>query len=166
MPSSSSLRPIRPASFTTQPGGWLPRTWTSSSTLRDGNYDNLDNGVATYGLSTYDTTPPVLGNEHSSYRYYPSPNATVDYAVTNGIVWVNAAGNQDEWTLRMKDDDYSLNLSRNSEYYGYVIFNPDEADADDQTCQEIDVRALSQNLYRPAVGGYRPTGRTPGGAHS
>ena len=124
------------------------------------NYDNLDNGVATFGQSTYDTTPPALSNEHSSYRYYPSPNATVDYAVTNGIVWVNAAGNQDEWTLRMKDEDYSLNLSRNSEYYGYVIFNPDEADADGQTCQEIDVRAFSQNLYS-----LRWADTVPQGAH-
>ena len=124
------------------------------------NYDNLDNGVAAYGQSAYDTTPPALGNEHSSYRYYPSPNATVDYAASNGIVWVNAAGNQDEWTLRMKDDDYSLNLNRNSEYYGYVIFNPDDTDADDQTCQEIDVRAFSQNLYS-----LRWADTVPRGAH-
>ncbi len=59
-------------------------------------------------------------DEHSLFRYVPSPLNTVDTLVNSyGIVWINAAANAELYTLFINQ----YNVVQSGEYRGFVIFN-------------------------------------------
>ncbi|MDE2813129.1 MAG: hypothetical protein OXM01_08900 [Gemmatimonadota bacterium] len=62
---------------------------------------------------------------------------------SNGPIWINAAGNAEEWTLNLKKP--SLVNDGDSDYHGYVIFHPSKKKHKDQTCQKLPI--IGGNVY-------------------
>ena len=108
-------------------------------------YDSRGDGTAYFDLRHYNDTTLHDINEDSPRRYYPSPLYTVDAITggTNGPVWINAAGNAEEWTLNLKTP--SLVNDGDSDYHGYVIFHPNKKKHKDQTCQKWPI--IGGNVY-------------------
>ncbi len=108
-------------------------------------YDSRGDGTAYFDLTHYNDATLRDLDEDSPRRYYPSPLYTVD-TITSGSgapVWVNAAGNAEEWTLNLKKP--SLINDGDSDYHGYVIFNSTAKKHEDQTCQQVPI--TFQNVY-------------------
>ncbi len=102
-------------------------------------YDSPGDGTAYFNLTHYnDSTLPDV-NEDSPRRYYPSPLFTVDEVTSSsgGPVWINAAGNAEQWTLNLRKP--RLINDGDSDYHGYVIFHPGKKKPKDQTCQKVPI---------------------------
>ena len=67
-------------------------------------YDGKGDGTSPLGAASNwtfnESNPGWLTNEHSPYRYEPSPLKTVDTFTEDGPVWINAAGNMEKITMR------------------------------------------------------------------
>ena len=67
-------------------------------------YDGKGDGTSPIGGAsnwTFNENPSTWGtNQHSAYRYEPSPLNTVDKITEDGPVWINAAGNMELITMR------------------------------------------------------------------
>lgn len=102
-------------------------------------YDSGGDGTAHFNLTHYNDSTLLDINEDSPMRYYPSPLYTVDTTTgsSNGPVWVNAAGNAEEWTLNLKKP--SLVNDGDSDYHRYVIFQSGKKKHKDQTCQKLPI---------------------------
>ena len=111
------------------------------------HYDGRGNGTSPF-TATKEAPSSGKTDEHSLYRSYPSPLATVDSVVTDTAsapVWINAAGNAERWTMWVDDPTWVNN--RTSKWDGYLKFHPTKTDEKDQTCQSMKVVAKSVNLY-------------------
>ena len=108
-------------------------------------YDSAGDGKPQMGVNLATT---VLGNdEHAEGRYFPSPLATVDKITKNsGPVWVNAAGNHENWSLWLENYQI-INDENNPTYHGHVIFNPKASNYRNQTCQRMPTTHLELSYY-------------------
>ncbi len=114
-------------------------------------YDGFGDGTSDLVLANRPTGRAArkLDNEHSPYRYYPSPLWTVkEYATGDGPVWISAAGNAEKWTLHL--DNPTVHTTVGSRWRGYVIFHDDTSKTMSyRTCQRIPV--YNENIYLSAV---------------
>ena len=113
------------------------------------HYDGQGDGVGFFDIDTY-VEGPVGGDHHSVWRYYPSPLASVDHAIGEdgtGPVWINAAGNQERFTIRASLDADDVIDTDLSSYHGFVVFEADENAWADQTCLLTPVKWKDINLY-------------------
>lgn len=108
-------------------------------------YDGRGDGTSPFGLSHWSDSSLADEDENSPRRYYPSPLYTVDQIAgrAGGPVWINAAGNAEEWTLNLTKP--ALVNSSGSKYHGYVIFHPKAKKQSTQTCQRVPITAF--NIY-------------------
>ena len=117
-------------------------------------YDGKGDGTSVLSTNLYHQNQPEAtdnANEHSPYRYYPSPLNTLDAFVTptSGPVWINAAGNQEKLTFRMTA---SAILGGTSSYSDFFILNPNATGTGDElarnkTCQPVPTGIGSIYLY-------------------
>lgn len=108
------------------------------------HYDGPGDGRSYFGTDTYTTSSGK--DEHSAERYYPSPLATVDWLVDEGgPVWINAAGNQDRYTMWW--DGPTLINNSASDYHGYLKFDSTASSESLQTCQPLPVLATNVAYY-------------------
>ncbi len=108
------------------------------------HYDGPGDGRSYFDTDTYATSTGK--DEHSVERYYPSPLATVDWLVDEGgPIWVNAAGNQDRYTMWW--DSPTLINNSDSNYHGYLKFDPTASSESLQTCQSLPVLATNVAYY-------------------
>ncbi len=107
-------------------------------------YDSPGNGDIYFPISTYNNR--AMSDKNHPNHYYPSPLATVEEITkNNGPVWINAAGNHEEWTMWFDEDD--IVDDEDSEYYGYVIFDDSRTLDMDKTCQEMPITAGETAYY-------------------
>ncbi len=69
-------------------------------------YDGLGDGTSPLDMDLYEQNSTITGtNQHSAIRYYPSPLVTIDEFVnsTSGPIWINAAGNTENATMRISN---------------------------------------------------------------
>lgn len=107
---------------------WLDETKNVDVIVHAGGwpYDGPGDGWSPFGMSYHDEDKKDwFTDEHSSYRYYPSPLTTVDQFVdSDGPVWVNAAGNMETITLWTDDPErvgsgvYANHIKMNSSVVG------------------------------------------------
>ena len=90
------------------------------------------------------TSPFYLDENGDPDRY--SPLNVVDTAVSNGITWVNAAGNQARHTWFWTSSDYTT-VQETGQWKNHVVFRPDEATPRSQTCLPFNADALQILLF-------------------
>ena len=107
-------------------------------------YDSPGDGTIHFPITMH--TGIAREDRHTADHYYPSPLATVEYnTANNGPIWVNAAGNHDKWTMWLDSPD--VIEDDDSDYYGYVIFDDDEEDHIDKTCQRMPIKTGEVGYY-------------------
>ena len=112
------------------------------------HYDSLGDGVPAFTSRL--SEPSGDTDEHSPYRYTPSPMHTVDTVVkdtSSAPVWINAAGNAELHTLWLDLNSRSFINNTSSKYHGYVIFDSTARQDKDKTCQDFPISAFNVNLY-------------------
>jgi len=116
-------------------------------------YDGSGNGDSPLDVLSTHTSDARANNtdEHSADRYHPSPLSTVDAFVTSssGPIWVNAAGNMEQLTMKIDDPDL---LGGTGTFANYLVLNDGYTDATDpdgrlRTCQEVPKKGKSVYMY-------------------
>ncbi len=109
-------------------------------------YDGPGDGTSPFTVSVYENSPTTGGNEHSPYRYYPSPLNTVDEFVkdSSGPVWINAAGNAERLTLFVTSPQL---LGGKSKYSDFLILNSAGSNDSDRTCQPVPKDEVKIYIY-------------------
>lgn len=106
-------------------------------------YDGPGDGTSPLGGAvdwTFDENPSTWdADEHSPYRYEPSPLNTVEKITDGGPVWINAAGNMELVTMRKSG--LSL-VGGTTSYKDYLVLNSSitaisEMTAGQRACQRV-----------------------------
>ena len=106
-------------------------------------YDGPGDGTSPLGAGddwTFNDRDPAWNtSEHSPYRYEPSPLNTVDKFTEDGPVWINAAGNMEQLTMRKTGLSV---VGGTSVYKDFLALNnsrtgTSESDAAVRTCQNL-----------------------------
>ena len=106
-------------------------------------YDGPGDGTSPLGADDdwifNESDPAWNTNVHSPYLYKPSPLNTVDKFTEDGPVWINAAGNMEQLTMRKTGLSV---VGGTSVYKDFLVLNDSrtgttESDAADRTCQNV-----------------------------
>ena len=106
-------------------------------------YDGKGDGTSPVGGAsnwTFNENPDTDGtDEHSPYRYEPSPLKTVDVFTEDGPIWINAAGNME--LITMRKTGLSV-IGGNSTYQDFLVLDNSTTgttfgQATDRSCQRV-----------------------------
>lgn len=106
-------------------------------------YDGKGDGTSPVGSAsdwTFNENPETDGtDEHSFYRYEPSPLKTVDVFTEDGPIWINAAGNME--LITMRKTGLSV-IGGDSTYQDFLVLDGSTTgstfeQATDRSCQRV-----------------------------